>query len=222
MEGMGGLVAGGQSAASGPGGIGGIGSMVSMGINAWTESQAKARAARAEKTNQEFQAYLSEQQKIDLEHQAADRARVGNDNYFDLRLKQSQQMGSQRARAAAKGGSLVEGSHAAILSDTQFIGDIEAGRLMSNNDKAVWLIKNNAAAKGFESRMFKLRADQINPGREQMNSLTSSFGRIASSWYRFAPYQPQSSDRSVSSGGGGSAYTAMDSASAGMAAGGEL
>jgi hypothetical protein len=220
MAGAQGLMAGAGSATSGPGGGMGWGSLLNMGISAWADSRAAKNAAQAEKTNQEFQAYLSEQQKIDLEHQAADAARVGNDKFFDMRLAQSQRLGSQRARTAAKGGSLTEGSHAAILADTQYISDIEAGRMISNNEKAVWLIRQNAAAKGFESQMFKLRAAQIDPRAAQRASLTSSFGRIASSWYRFAPYQPSSTDRSVSSGGGG--YTAVDAASAGMAAGGEL
>ena len=168
----------------------GWGTAVSSVISAYGQASAAHAKAKAEKANIEFQAYLTQREAYQGELRAADRAKVGNEQMFKLRLKQSQQLGSQRARIAAHGGSLTQGSHAAILSDTRYISDIDARALQSNTDKEVWLIREGARNKGMSAEMMRLAGAQISPGGEALTSFAGNAGKLASQWYRLTDTGP--------------------------------
>jgi len=113
---------------------------------------------------------------------AEDAQRRGKEEEADLREKARMFKGSQRARLAANGIALDEGSALNILSDTDLLAERDISRSKANTDKEVYAFKNQAQGYGAESAMLGAKASSISPGMEAGASLLSSAGSVASRW----------------------------------------
>lgn len=134
------------------------------------------------------QAYYEYNSKVQANNQqmanwnAEDAQRRGKEEEADLRERARLFKGSQRARLAANGISLDEGSALNILSDTDLLAERDISRSKNNTNKEVYAFKNQAQGYGAESAMLKAKGSSINPMMEAGSSLLSNAGSVASRW----------------------------------------
>jgi len=180
-----------------PGAASGWGGIAASGVGAAASTYAAYSNAKGEKQNLEWVAKMQERDARMAELRAADRQAVGNEQLFKLRLQQKQHFGAQRARIAAKGGSLTEGSHLFILQDSKWVANLEAENLKSNTDKEVFALKNTALNKAFASDMSRINARQISPGASAAEGLISGAAKFSSAWNRYKPYTAERGGRAA-------------------------
>lgn len=137
------------------------------------------QGAKAEKQAARFNAAVSRNNAIIDDQRASDAVRRGGDKVFARRLQQSQTVGAQRARLAARGLSLDSGSALNILLDTDFIADLDVNTIRNNADRESWALRQSAGAHRSQSELLKSQADSISPGLSLATSLltgASQFG----------------------------------------------
>lgn len=94
------------------------------------------------------------------------------------RMKSNQLKGTQRARLAANGVDLGQGSALEILADTDFFGDMDADTIENNTAKEAWALRNQASNFRSESELMRYRARRENPFAAAGTSLLTSTGRM--------------------------------------------
>jgi hypothetical protein len=128
------------------------------------------------------------------EYQAKDAIARGQQSQTQHQLKVAQMRGSQRARFAAAGLSLEEGSAAAILMDTDFMGKTDELTIADNAEKEAWAFRESArvgmtnadflARQGAtHAAQFRARAGMEDPSRAFSTSLLGGASQVATSWY---------------------------------------
>lgn len=141
------------------------------------------------------------------EYRAGDAISRGQTAVATQRLKTADIKGSQRARLAARGVALDEGSAFNILADTDFMGELDANTIGLNAEREAWALRSQAAMGRTNAQALRAHADAINPTQAAFSSLLSSGGSVASSWYRLNP------------GGGGGGGAPESSGQFGLGAG---
>ncbi len=117
------------------------------------------------------------------EFRASDALERGQRDVFNVRLKQGQVEGAQRARFAAAGLDLNEGSPLAILMDTRYMGNLDAATAEDNANKEAYVLRESAATSRRNASFLDWRGDQENPRKAYVSSLLGSAGQVASTWY---------------------------------------
>lgn len=117
------------------------------------------------------------------EWQAQDAAARGARNEQMSRLKTAQLAGTQRARLAANGVSLTEGSALNILDDTAYMGELDAQAIRDNTSKEVWGQRTQAQNLRDEAALFGYRADAESPLLATASTFLTAGGRVADKWF---------------------------------------
>jgi len=140
--------------------------------------------AKSDKAQAEMDARQKESEAALEEDRALDASRRGSARFMRFRMAQSQQVGAERARIAAKGGA---GALALSrrLADLDFVGEIDAKTTLTNTEKEVWLIRQNARARSFDAQMLRAIGRGISPRTRAVGSLISGAGKVAKSYYGF-------------------------------------
>jgi hypothetical protein len=126
--------------------------------------------------------------KVD-EWRASDALERGEQSAFSLGLKKAALEGTQRARMAAGGSSLDEGSPLNILQDTQYMHEVDQRTLADNTAREAWTLRTSAATHRSNADLLAYRAGAENPGRAEAATLLTGAGSIAGNWYRMRqPY----------------------------------
>lgn len=163
-----------------------MGSMAMMGMQV-VGAVGQASAARQQsKDNQaayESQAAVSRNNAMIAEWQARDALQRGARSEQQQRLKTASLKGSQRARLAANGVALDEGSALNILDDTDYMGEQDALTIRDNTAKEAWAHRNQASGYTSDSSMLSARAGAEDPNGAMFGSLLTGAGQVASSWY---------------------------------------
>lgn len=119
--------------------------------------------------------------------QARDALARGDRNASQSRMKTRQLKGTQRARMAANGVDLGEGSALSILDDTDYFGEIDAGTIKDNAAKEAFALRAQAAGLRIDSANYGARAAMERPGTAALTSLLTSGGKVADRWYSADP-----------------------------------
>lgn len=145
-------------------------------IGAYKQSQAQKQAY-------EYQSAVARNNAQIAEWQAADALERGARSEQSQRLKAAQLKGAQRARMAANGVALDEGSPLAILQDTDFMNEQDALTIRDNAAREAWGHRVGAANAMSDAGMLGARAGAENPMLSAGSTFLSGAGSVASSWY---------------------------------------
>lgn len=191
---------GGSTDTSGSGGFG----MVAAGMQvagALTSAFGAYKKSEANKAALEYQAKVADYNaKID-DWRASDAITRGQTAVGTQQLKTAALKGTQRAKFAARGMALDEGSPLAILMDTEYMGGVDAATISDNANKEAWALRNTAAAGRANAAMLENRAVAESPLAEGAGQLLAGAGTVASTWYRL---------RTGTTGTAGSTKTNLD------------
>lgn len=117
------------------------------------------------------------------EWQADDAYRRGEAAITQLRRKGAAAKGTQRARLAASGVDLTQGSALRILSDTDYLMAEDEATLRDNVENEARAYRLKAVGLQAEAGMAQFQAASINPTSMAATSLLTSAPRVAQSWY---------------------------------------
>jgi len=177
-----------------PGTISGL-SLGGQAAGAIVAAMGAANGSNAAKQSYEYQAAVERNNAAIAEFQAQDALNRGAQDVVNSRLKYGAVKGTQRARLAASGVDVTEGSAKNILDDTQYISDVDAATLTDNALRAAWGFRVQAATATSNSEMLSTRAAAESPGTAVLTSLLGSGRTVADSWYRYS--------KAANTGGGG-------------------
>lgn len=150
--------------------------MAMSAVSAFKGSQASKDAYGAQADTSARNAQVAE-------WQAQDAERRGSVAAMSQRMKTNQLKGTQRARLAANGVDLGQGSALEILADTDYFGEVDAGTIQDNAAREAWAIRQQAAGFTAESTLLRNRSDSETPWLAAGTSLLTSAGKVAGSWY---------------------------------------
>lgn len=140
------------------------------------------------------------------EWQAQDALQRGARVEQQQRLKTASLKGSQRARLAASGVALDEGSPLNVLQDTDYLGDLDARTIRDNAAKEAWSYRNQSAGFTSDASMLSARASAESPLMAGATSLLGGAGLVADSWYRHNQAGKNSARQEMTT----SAYTRLE------------
>lgn len=140
--------------------------------------------SKATKTAYETQAAVARNNAQYAEWQARDAIRRGQEAEGAHRLKVAQLKGSQRARLAANGVVLDEGSALNILADTDFMGENDALTIRDNASREAWALRRQAAGFEADAGLLSTRAKDESPLFAAGSTLLTGAGQVAASWYK--------------------------------------
>lgn len=123
---------------------------------------------------------------IQIAQWAADDAiEAGWDKASLVRRKGRQTAGSQRARMAANGLDMTQGTSLRILEDTDYLtAQDEANVVQGAADEAL-AARMKGAGFNAQAGMARFQGDSINPMLLASGSLLTSGARVADAWYRY-------------------------------------
>ncbi len=139
--------------------------------------------AEAEKSAYEMQAQVADNNKQYSTWQAEDAIRRGQKATVASQLKTRQLKGTQIARMAENGIGLGEGSALNILTDTDYMGAIDANTIMDNANKEAWVYRTQAQNYGSNVDLLRMRAKSSNGFGATAGTLLTTAGNVASRWY---------------------------------------
>jgi hypothetical protein len=156
-----------------------------MAAGALASSQGAKEGAAAQKNALDFQAGEKRNEAQLAEYAAKDAIERGQQAQFRSRLNAGQLKGAQRARLAAAGLDLTEGSALNILLDTEMFSDMDAATISDNAEREAWALRENAKGNRRNAHFLAFGASQISPSQAGFTSLLGSAGSVASSWYGY-------------------------------------
>lgn len=131
----------------------------------------------------EYQAVVADNNAKMAEWQAQDALKRGVTAVNQHQLKVSQLQGTQRASMASRGIDLGQGSALDILTDTAFMGKIDANTIQDNAVKEAWAYRTQAAGANSNANLLRMQAGSINPGADAVGSLLTGATGVAKTWY---------------------------------------
>lgn len=137
----------------------------------------------AEKAAYEYQAKVAENNALAAEWQAQDAIVRGQAAEAQQRMKTAQLKSTQRASLAARGIDLGEGSALNILTDTDYMGELDALTIRNNAAREAWGARERARGAMTDSELLSMRAGMVNPVGAATGALLSGAGSVASGWY---------------------------------------
>lgn len=140
--------------------------------------------SKAAKKSGEVQAAVARNNAAYSESQARDAIRRGQVTENDVRRRTAQLEGSQRARLAANGIDLGEGSALNILLDTEYFGENDALNVRDNASSEAGWFRTQASKQRSNADLLQARADSENPTSAAATTLLTGAGNVADSWYK--------------------------------------
>lgn len=140
--------------------------------------------AKADKLAYATQAAVERNSAAVDELRAGDATTRGQDQAFAIGLKASQVEGAQRARMAAGGADLNEGSALHILDDTHYMAHLDMATAGDNAAKEAWALRESAKMKRSNADLYDARSAAESPLRSAASTFLTGAGSVASSWYK--------------------------------------
>lgn len=156
-----------------------IASIAGTGMQAFGAYQ----TAQAQQASSRYQARVAENNAKIGEWQAQDALRRGEQAETDQRRKAAQIKGAQTASMAARGIDISTGSALNILSDTDYLGEIDALTIRDNAKREAWGHRVGAQNDTNNASMLRASADSISPLGAGATSLLTSAPQVARNWY---------------------------------------
>jgi hypothetical protein len=161
-----------------------------MGAGMGAQAFGAYQSSRATKAAHEAQAQVQRNNATVAGWQAEDAIERGNKAAMRVRSQARQLKGTQRARLAAAGVDLGEGSALQILSDTDYFGEVDAQTTVDNAAREAWAIRQQAAGYSADAALMQSRAAAESPLFAAGTSLLTSASRVAERWYTPAKPDP--------------------------------
>lgn len=139
--------------------------------------------SKAEKYALDYQAKVAANNAQLAQWRASDAITRGQTDTARQQLKTRQLKGSQRASAAARGVDLGEGSALNILSDTDYLGAIDANQITQNAEMEAWAYQQEASDYTSNSEVLRNRAKSVSPGSAAFSTLLTGASAVSKSWY---------------------------------------
>lgn len=137
------------------------------------------RNSQSAKAAYEYQAEVARNNATVNEWKAQDAITRGQTDEANRRMQTAQLKGRQRAAMAARGVDLGEGSALNILTDTDYMGEIDALTIRDNANREAWAFRSAGANDTANAGLLSTRASNESPGREAFTSLISSASKVA-------------------------------------------
>lgn len=161
------------------------GSLAASTAGTLTAAHGAYGEARANKQALEYQATVDRNNQQFAEWQASDALNRGEKTWQKQQLAVASLKGTQRAALAANGVALDEGSAARILTDTDFLGALDARTIRNNAAKESFGYQTQATQYGNDAAMKGYTASNIHPTLAGATSLLTGAVDVASKWYQF-------------------------------------
>lgn len=159
---------------------------VMRGVGAMTKAYGTYSRADAESMAMAYQAQTQRNNQQYAEYQAQGALRKGASDEQALRLRVANLKGAQRARLAANGVDLSEGSALNILTDTDFMGNLDALRIRDNAALEAWAYREQGKGYAANAEILKGKSDSISPMLETVGSLLTDAEQVSSFWKTLA------------------------------------
>jgi hypothetical protein len=156
-----------------------------MAAGALANSEAAKQNARGTKNAMEFESAEKRREAELGEYAAKDAIQRGQQQQFRARLAAGQMKGAQRARFAAAGLDLNEGSALNVLLDTDMFSDMDAATIADNAEREAWALREGAKGGRRGAQFLDYGASQIHPNATGALSMLGGAGQVASSWYQY-------------------------------------
>lgn len=144
------------------------------------------RQAQAEKAATEYKAKIAANNAKLLEMRSQDAIATGQQQVAQQQLKTRQLRDAQIASAAARGVDIGEGSPLRTISDTEFMGSIDALTIGDNVKKEVVALRNEAANATANASLFTTTAKNINPLKSALGTALTTGAAVADRWVKYA------------------------------------
>ena len=154
-----------------------------MAVGALSSANAAKDASQATKDSYDHNAGVEANKARVLDYQAKDAVRRGQTQQTSQQLKTAQIKGAQRARFAAAGVDVNEGSAFNVLMDTEYFGKLDEMTIADNAEKEAWALRESARTGYSNADFLRRRAAAENPEKAYQSSMLGSAGTVASSWY---------------------------------------
>lgn len=141
-------------------------------------------AAKGDKYAASYQAAIERNRAQVYDYQTAQALRVGQAKVDASNYKYAATAGAQRARFAARGVALNEGSAANIQADTDYFKRLDAATIGDNAAQDAWALRMSAETTRNNAALLDHKASSISPGKAMAGSLLSTAGSVALNWYR--------------------------------------
>ena len=153
-------------------------------------SRAASDASKATRAAYEHQAAVEKHRAQVAGYQAADARERAKQGIFKTQLNKAALKGAQKARFAAAGLDVNEGSAFNILMDTEYMGKTDELTIADNAEKEAWMFLESAKTGESNAAFLAARAAAEDPSRAAMNTLLGGAGQVASTWYRLRSGNP--------------------------------
>lgn len=141
--------------------------------------------SKSDKAAYEYQAAVDRNNAQYAEFAAQDAITRGQVEEGRSRLKYGATKGAQRARLAANGVDVTQGSARDILDDTQYLSDLDAATIKDNALRAAWGFRVEAINHVESARLRQNRAADENSFLSGVTQLIGSGATVADSWYQY-------------------------------------
>lgn len=149
------------------------------------QSVAASQASAAQKSAYEYQAAVSRNNQKIAEWQAQNEIEKGQEAEVEQRRKIAALKGSQRAGLAAKGLDISTGSALNILTDTDYLGELDVLNIRSNAERAAWAARVQGSNEAANATLLSMRAEAENPLLAGAGTFLSGAGSVADRWYTY-------------------------------------
>ncbi len=142
------------------------------------------QTSTADKAAYNYQAQVQRNNAQIANWQAKSAIEQGQVEEANQRLKTAQIKGAQRARMAANGVDIRQGSALNTLLDTEYMGDVDAATIHDNAANEAWALRNQATNYSANAGLLQARASMESPLGSGASTLLTGAGAVASSWYK--------------------------------------
>lgn len=162
-----------------------IASLAMTAAGTVVQTSAAMQASKAQKQAYEYQAAVSRNNQKIAEWQAQNEIAKGQEAEIEQRRKIAALKGSQRAGLAAKGLDISTGSALNILTDTDYLGELDVANIRSNAERAAWAARVQGSNEAANAELLTMRAEAENPLMTGAGTFLSGAGSVADRWYTY-------------------------------------
>lgn len=158
--------------------VAGVAGTLTSTYGAFKGAKAEQQAARYQETTSRNNAQLAE-------WEAQDALERGAEAEQRHRLKVAAFKGSQRANIASRGIALDEGSPLRLLTDTDFLGELDAQMIRSNAEKEAYTRRTEAQQYTSDAEFARYSRKSISPTARAGATLLTGAGTVADKWLQY-------------------------------------
>ena len=148
-------------------------------FNAGASAVSSYNQAQTRRNELGFEAQQAGYQAAMAGYQAQIAQQLGANREQDSRLQTAQSFGAERARMAAGGVDLGQGSATDVLASTEYMGERNAMMIRDDTNRQVWQDQSQQAMYQAEQRARLAQMNAINPDMAAFGSLLGSAGSFA-------------------------------------------